>query len=405
MALTSEQRDWLRLALVPGVGTAYFIRLLARFRTPTAVLAASQRALEESVGPVLAQRIVQYADVAAVEEQERRADGCGARLVTLDDPAYPVRLAEIYDPPLVLFVRGRIQLEDEVCMAVVGTRHPTPYGVRMAEQFSRELAARGVCVVSGMALGVDGAAHRAALEVGGRTIAVLGSGVDVVYPPQHAGLLDEIVNGGGAVISQFPMGAEPSRGSFPYRNRIISGMSHGTLVVEAPASSGALITARHAAEQGREVFAIPGQLGIANAEGPHLLIQEGARLVTRAEDILVELHLAVPKSAEPPVDVAPPARRSAPERRKAPSTMPPEPASTSDMRPGEPPSIPCLRPGPEATSAIERQVLSALAPNGSHVDEIAEMCRVSVSDALSALTLLELKGLARQFSGKRFAPR
>ena len=398
MPLNDEQRSWVTLALVPGVGTAMFIRLLARFRTPDAVLNASRRSLEEVVGPKLAERIAQYSDVADVAGQEAAMAKYDASLITLEDPAYPLRLAEIYDPPLLLFIRGRMLEAESPCVAIVGTRRATPYGVRMAEKFGRELAARGITVVSGMANGIDTAAHRGALEAGGNTIAVLGCGVDVVYPQQNADLMKEII-AHGSVVSQFPMGTTPSPGHFPYRNRIISGMSLGTLVIEAPLSSGALITARQAAEQGREVFAIPGQIGVTNSQGPHLLIREGAKLVESVEDILVELELPAnirAQSRQQPVPA-----NVVDERDPAPTTRPP-------IALIKPQPAPAPRPEPvkaSASSNEERQILNALSPNGSHVDEIAQTCRVSVSQALSALTLLELKGLVRQFSGKRFAPK
>ena len=398
MPLNDDQRSWVTLALVPGVGTAMFIRLLARFRTPDAVLNASRRSLEEVVGPKLAERIAQYSDVADVAGQEAAMAKYDASLITLEDPAYPLRLAEIYDPPLLLFIRGRMLEAESPCVAIVGTRRATPYGVRMAEKFGRELAARGITVVSGMANGIDTAAHRGALEAGGNTIAVLGCGVDVVYPQQNADLMKEII-AKGSVVSQFPMGTTPSPGHFPYRNRIISGMSLGTLVIEAPLSSGALITARQAAEQGREVFAIPGQIGVTNSQGPHLLIREGAKLVESVEDILVELELPANVRAQSRQQPVP--ANVVDERDPAPTTRPP-------IALIKPQPAPAPRPEPvkaSASSNEERQILNALSPNGSHVDEIAQTCRVSVSQALSALTLLELKGLVRQFSGKRFAPK
>ena len=312
MQLDQDHRDWLALALVPGVGTAHFIRLLARFRTPSTVLKASEAALREVVGPSLAQRIRQYHEVVDIESQERLLQEYDAHLVTLEDPAYPVRLAEIYDPPLLLFVRGDLRDEDVNSVAIVGTRRPTPYGLRMAEKFGRELAARGITVISGMASGIDAAAHRGAIEAGGRTIAVLGNGVDIVYPPENAELMDRITRH-GAVVSQFAMGIKPSKGHFPYRNRIISGMSQGVLIVEAPLTSGALITARQAGEQGREVFAIPGQIGLNNSQGPHALIREGSKLVESVEDILVELEL--PATA---LHTVPSATATAPARSPAP---------------------------------------------------------------------------------------
>jgi DNA processing protein len=392
MPLTQEQRDWLTLALIPGVGTVLFVRLLARFRTPGAVLKAGRAALEEVVGPKLAQRIAQYSDVADVAGQETAMAKCGANLITMEDPQYPLRLAEIYDPPLLLFVRGELREEDQYCVAVVGTRRATPYGIRMAEKFGREMAARGVTVVSGMAAGIDAAAHRGALEAGGRTVAVLGCGADVVYPPQNADLMNEIIKH-GCVISQFPMGTSPSPGQFPYRNRIISGLSMGTLIVEAPLTSGALITARQAAEQGREVFAVPGQVGVTNSQGPHALIREGAKLVETVEDILVELELPAHLRAPQRTSAAP--RQEARSAAARPKVVAPQPAA-AENRQGR---------AEASANAPERSVLRALRPEGAHIDEIAAACRMSVSEALSTLTMLELKGLVRQFSGKRFAPR
>lgn len=375
MGLTVGQREWLTLAMVPGVGTGKFIQLLARFRSPGKVLGASRTAIESVVGTALAKRIAAYSEAVDVAAQERAMQERGVNLITLDDDQYPNLLAEIYDPPLVLFTRGQLVEQDQHCVAIVGTRRATPYGLRMAEKFGRELSARGITVVSGLATGIDAAAHRGALEAGGRTIAVLGCGVDVIYPKQNAELYDAIAEN-GVIMTQFAMGTEPKGTHFPVRNRIISGLSLGTLVVEAPIQSGALITARQAAEQGREVFAVPGQLDIRNSAGPHALIREGAKLVETVEDILVELRI--------PAQV-----------RQAPAPPP-----ASETRNAAPTPETSAKPEPS-----ESNVLRALSPNGSHIDEIATTCRISISEALSSLTLLELKGLVRQFSGKRFAPR
>ncbi len=410
MSLSDEHRQWLTLKLAPGVGTAQFIRLLARFRTPANILSAPVRDLAEVVGKSLAERIAQYKDVADTEGQERLMKQCGAWLITLGDDNYPARLAEIYDPPLLLFARGSLIEEDQRAVAIVGTRRASPYGLRMAEKFGGELARRGVTVVSGMANGVDAAAHRGALNVGGRTIAILGNGVDVLYPKQHAELRDAII-ASGCLLSQFPMGVGPSPGHFPYRNRIISGFTAGVLVVEAPSRSGALITARQAAEQGREVFAVPGQVGSKNSEGPHALIREGAKLVESVDDILMELEL--PEFEDAPASAAAPAQP----REAAPAAQDPHPSAPEASERGWPRARDAQhdaeRQSPAAAAQApvttdnpkERQVLNVLDPNGSYVDEIAAACRLSVSDALSTLTLLEIKGLVRQFSGKRFAPR
>lgn len=377
--LSDSQRDWLTLALVPGVGTTLFVRLLARFRAPSEVLHASEAALEEVVGANLAQRIRTYKEFVDVDAQERAMAKYDVRFITMEDPAYPARLAEIYDPPLALFVRGDLYESDQYCVAIVGTRHATAYGLRVAAKLGGELAARGITVISGMAQGIDAAAHRGALETGGRSIAVLGCGVDIVFPAENADLMHSIIQH-GCVISPFPMGMNALKGNFPQRNRIISGLALGTVVVEAPPGSGALITARHAVEQGREVFAVPGQVGQRTSMGPHALIREGAKLVESLEDILMEL------------DIPPSLRR-------------PAPAIKSDT-PATPAAAQTAPKAPESVlSEVEKDILATLSPDGSFVDEIALACRISISEALSSLTLLELKGLVRQFSGKRFSPR
>lgn len=385
MVLTADQREWLTLALVPGVGTVHFIRLLARFRTPGEVLQVSESGLREVVGKKLAQRIAHYRTEVDVDSQERAIAEHGVSLVTLNDVAYPPRLAEIYDPPLLLFTRGTLVERDEFSVALVGTRKATAYGIRTARKLGCELAARGITVVSGMALGIDTAAHLGALEAGGRTMAVLGCGVDIVYPRDNAELMHQITES-GCVVSQFPMGVKPSPGHFPYRNRIISGITLGTVVVQAPIRSGALITAHRALEQGREVFAIPGEIGNKTSEGPHALIREGAKLVETVEDILLELNV--------PTEIAV-------------QVLPPAPAPSESVSVTSAPSVAQVpdKPEPETASVQERDVLSVLASEGSFVDEIAAACRISVSQALSSLTMLELKGLVKQFSGKRFARR
>ena len=373
--MSERQRDWMTLALVPGVGGTRFVRLMTRFGNPRKVLAAAESELAEVVGKSVAKNIRQYRDAVDAETQERLMRLHGATLVTMDDPAYPGLLAEIYDPPLMLFTRGDLLETDQYAVAVVGTRHPSHYGAAIAEQLAGDLAARGITVVSGMAEGIDAAAHEGALKAGGRTIAVVGSGVDQVFPAAHADLMRRII-AQGAVVSPFPMGMSAHKTNFPQRNRIISGISLGTVVVEAPPGSGSLITARHAAEQGREVFAVPGEAGRPNSRGPHALIREGARLVETVEDILVELRIPTAAHAAP-----------------APQTAP---AEGQDTTPPPPPSAPGL-------TALEADILASLSTEGAFVDEIALTCRRAVSETLSALTILELKGLVRQHSGKRFS--
>jgi DNA processing protein len=374
--MSERQRDWMTLALVPGIGGTRFVRLMARFGTPRKALAAAESELAEVVGRSVAANIRQYRDAVDTETQERLMRLHGAALITMDDPGYPPLLAEIYDPPLMLFVRGTLLETDQYAVAIVGTRRPSHYGAAIAGRLAEDLAARGITVVSGMAEGIDAAAHEGALKAGGRTIAVVGSGVDQVFPAAHADLMRRII-AQGAVVSPFPMGMSAHKTNFPQRNRIISGISLGTVVVEAPPGSGSLITAKHAAEQGREVFAVPGEAGRPNSRGPHALIREGARLVETVEDILVELR--IPAAAH-----AAPASETGREAPREPDTPPP------------PPSAPGL-------TALEADILASLSSEGAFVDEIALTCRRAVSETLSALTILELKGLVRQHSGKRFS--
>ncbi len=381
MMVDEERRNWLALTLVPGIGTVYFVRLLARFGTPGGVLSASEHELAEVVGESRARRIRAYREEAAIEEQLRSMAAYGAGFITMDDTAYPPRLAEIYDPPLVLYHRGQPFDPDQPAIAIVGTRKASTYGLMMAEMLGRELAARGVCVVSGLAAGIDAAAHRGALSVGGSTIAVLGTGVDMVFPAENAELMHLIVQH-CCVLSPFPMGSKPIKGNFPQRNRIISGLCSGVVVVEAPPGSGALLTARNAAEQGREVFAVPGRAGERNSIGPNSLLREGARLVETINDILTELPILSevrPQTSSVALPVAEPSI--------APTPPPPK------------------KVAPPKLSPIEKDVYESLGGDGSYVDEIALVCRISVSEALSSLTLLELKGLVRQLSGKRFVLR
>jgi len=370
------RRAWLALNLVPGVGPANLVKLLARYRTPGQVLAADLPGLTECVGPKLAERIHAYRETIDVDGQIDTMRRYDTALITMDDPEYPLALAEIYGPPPVLYVRGTLVESDAHAVAIVGTRHATSYGMRMARELSEQMAARGITVVSGMATGIDTAAHEGALATGGRTIAVLGNGVDVVFPAENAELMHRTIRQ-GAVLSCFPMGTKGFKGNFPIRNRIISGMTLGTLVIEAPPGSGALITARDAAEQGREVFALPGQVTNRNSRGPHSLLKEGAKLVETVDDILTELKVPAAARTSPAVDKA--------------SMAPAEPSVPP------PPSLAGLAP-------IEQSIIESLSPEGSFVDEIALVCRIPVSQALSSLTMLELKGLVRQLSGKRFAP-
>ncbi len=403
MGLSEGQRHWLALALIPGVGTVRFIRLLARFGTPVRVLQASAGELADVVGKKTADRIRHHGAATDLELQESLLAEHGVHVVTMDDPDYPSQLAEIYDPPLLLFVKGTLREADRHAVALVGTRRASSHGQKITRQLATDLAARGITVISGLAEGIDTAAHQGALDAGGRTISVLASGVDQPSPASNLPLLERVLQNGCA-LTPFPMGVRALRGNFPQRNRIISGLSLGVVVVEAPPGSGALITARFAAEQGREVFAVPGPAGFANSRGPHELIRDGAKLVETVDDILVELN--VPAAMRQPRPTPVPASAPPIEDGQASLDFTRKPKKKPPAR-SAPAAAPTQTPPPErpALSQVEASILSVLHDEGSFVDEIALACRISVSEALSSLTMLELKGVVEQLSGKRFRPK
>lgn len=290
-------------------------------------------------------------------------------IMSIADAHYPQSLRWIPDPPLVLYMRGTIEQEDGLAVAVVGSRKPSNYGTAMAQRFSVELVRHGFTVVSGLARGIDSQAHRSALQAGGRTLAVLGSGLNVIYPPENRRLCDSI-RGQGAMLSEFPLNTKPERWNFPRRNRIISGLALGTLVIEAAAHSGALHTARHTLEQGREVFAVPGRIDVPHSRGTNNLIKQGAKLVERVDDIVVEFPAAVQAAAAQ--------QWAAPE-------------SASPVR-----SL-------EALSAEETQILTLLQPEETHIDTLIQSSQLPAHLVSSILVTLELRGLVHQFPGKRFA--
>jgi DNA processing protein len=290
----------------------------------------------------------------------------GARLVTLRDSEYPANLRQLYDPPLVLFVRGSLLPTDERAVAIVGTRRATPYGLMASETLGRDLAARGVTIVSGLAVGADSAAHRGALAGGGRTLGVLACGIDVPYPRDTMELRERMVKQ-GAVLSEAPLGTPAQRSRFHARNRLISGLSRGVIVTEAPEHSGALITANFAADQGRHVFAVPGSFNSEFSRGAHALIRDGARLVESVEDVLDELQLP---ELEPP------------------------PASVEAAAEPAPPTL--------GLAGDERAIFETLSLQQRHVDAIIQECRIPPSRASAGLLMLELKGLVRRLPGNMF---
>jgi DNA processing protein len=301
MGADQALRDWLRLTLVAGIGGRTQRKLLAAFGLPEAIFAASRDALYAVIGDKAA-ALLGNADAAAIELACAWADAPDQHIVTLADADYPRLLLETADPPTLLYVRGRVELLNRPALAIVGSRNPTAQGERDAQNFAAAFAQAGLTIVSGLALGIDAAAHRGALSVGGDTVAFLGTGIDRIYPARNLELAREI-GARGAIVSEFPIGTPVAAANFPRRNRLISGVSRGVLVVEAALKSGSLITARLAAEQGRDVFAIPGSIHAPQARGCHQLIRDGAKLVECAQDVLDEL--TVIDGRTPDTDVGP----------------------------------------------------------------------------------------------------
>jgi DNA processing protein len=288
MPLDAGLAAWLRLSLVPGLGGQTLRKLLAAFGLPEQVFEAGQAAVARVVGDTLAPRILGNVDTGSIERAQAWAAQPGHAVVTLADDTYPRQLLEIPDPPPLLYVRGDVALLSRPSLAIVGSRNATPQGLANAESFARAFSESGLAIVSGLALGIDAAAHRGALHGTGSTIGVLGTGVDIAYPARNAALAAEVA-AKGVIVSEFQLGTPAVAGNFPRRNRLISGLARGVLVVEAALSSGSLITARLAAEQGREVFAVPGSIHSPLAKGCHALIKQGAKLVESAADVLEEL--------------------------------------------------------------------------------------------------------------------
>lgn len=361
---------WLTLKLIPGLGNRSILRLIRHFGSPSATLKAAPETLSNVPGlrEHACRALQARKTVRPPEEEWNTLEKNGIWLLSLDHPDYPSNLKAIPDPPSVLFVRGTIEPRDLVSIAVVGSRAASSAGIAFTEQLCADLARQGVTVVSGFAIGIDSAAHRGALKANGRTLAVLGCGLDIDYPRENGRLREEIVRS-GALVTEFPLETLPAAGHFPMRNRIISGLALGVVVVEAAERSGSLITARLALEQGREVFAVPGPARHYRSTGPHRLLKQGAKLVESAEDILEEIrHLIRPSWA--------------------PSGQPS--ASTT-----------VIRPVPEMTSE-ETDIWKVLDDQPRHIDEICRALQWPVSKVMAVLLTLELKEIVRQLPGKYF---
>lgn len=363
--MQSQLAPWIALTRVKGLGCVSFKKLAVHYDDPTKALAVSAAELRDidGLGKEAIDGLLRFSAWQEAEEDLRRAHAAGVAVVTFNDPRYPARLRMIADPPPVLYLKGNLTEVDDRAIAVVGTRSASDYGKKVARDLARGLAAAGLTIVSGMARGIDGIAHQSTLDVKGRTFAVLGCGVDRVYPPEHVRLYEQIV-AHGALLSEFSLGTKPVAFNFPARNRLISGCSLGVVIVEATEKSGSLITASMAIEQGREVFAVPGEVGSSRSRGAHQLIRQGAKLVERVDDILEEIA---------PQLVA----RGVPEKAN--------------------------RHLPENAPREERQVFALLQDRALHIDEVIEGTGLSSSKVSQVLLELELHGFLRQLPGKRYA--
>lgn len=380
MTMRADLADWIALNMVRGIGPRTANQLLDRFGSPAQVFGASRLALETAgLKPETVQELHDSEILEKANAEIERLDALGAQVITRDDEDYPPLLREIHDPPIALYVRGDLPTASaRPCLAVVGSRRCSTYGVNAAQALSRDLAAHGLTIVSGLARGIDAGAHRGAIEGQGLTIAVVGTGLENTYPKEHKKLEEEII-AQGAIVSEFPLGTPPLPQNFPYRNRILSGLSFGVLIVEAAEHSGSLITARLAQEQGREVFAVPGNITSQTSFGPNFLIKDGAKLVQYWRDVVEELPRAIKEQLlglERPLPL------------------------TND-------GVPAQQQFEEfILTEEERKVFDLLSADvPAHVDQLLLASEMNSSDLMNALLGLEMKDRIKQLPGKSFIKR
>jgi len=368
--LSFEQlTDLFLLLSIDGIGPGKFRNLLAKFRNTKNILSADYQSLMnvEGISTNLAKRIRKASherDLSEkfTEKELKRLEKLGGKLITIWDQEYPSILKKIYDPPILFYMLGEFNDSDQYSISIVGTRQPTNYGKVQAEKISMDLSRQGITIISGMARGIDSIAHNAAIKSGGRTIAVIGSGLDVIYPAENKKLFEKIAEN-GAVVSEFALGTNPDAQNFPRRNRIISGLSLGVIVIETGATGGAMQTAAFALDQNREVFALPGNVGVRQSDGTNLLIQKGeAELITSADDVINELELKL----------KPVLGKNIPKQQ-------------IDL------------------TLFEEKIINAINSEPLHIDKIASITNMSTSDCLVNLLSLEFKGLIKQLPGKMFA--
>ena len=371
--------DWIALNMTPGVGPRAATKLLERFGSADAVFHARRPELESlRLKPETIESIIkrEFHEKAAGELE--RVKQLGGDVLILDDGSYPALLREIDDPPPVLYVKGDWQAcFEQPCVGVIGSRMCSTYGENASEMLARDLASRGITIVSGLARGIDTAAHRGAISGNGKTIAVMGTGIDSVYPRENTGFVREILKSGGALVTQFPLGTPPIKENFPYRNRIISGLSLGVLIIEASERSGSLITARLAMEQNREVMAVPGNITSSNSFGTNYLIKSGAKLVQQWQDVVAELPSEISAAILPPkID---------------------EKAETAERQP---------ELIPADMTENEQKIWALLTPDDStHIDILLETSGLSFGDLNNALVSLDIRDLIRVLPGKHYARR
>ena len=373
-----DMKTWISLNMTPGVGPRKATQFLERFGSAENVFHARRGELESlRLKPETIESILKREFHDKAEEELAKVKESGGDVLILDDGSYPYLLREIADPPITLYVKGAWQAcFDAPCVAVVGSRRCSTYGENASEMISRDLAANGVCVVSGLARGIDSAAHHGAIKANGKTIAVLGTGINQIYPKENARLVDKIIASGGAVVSQFPLETPPLRENFPYRNRIISGLSLGVLIVEASERSGSLITARLAMEQNREVMAVPGNITSKNSFGTNYLIKSGAKLVQQWQDVVAELPAEISAKILPPkIDD----ENNLTENEKT-DSMPPE------------------------LNENEQKIWKFLSADEEiHIDELLQKSKLSFGELNNVLVGLDLKDLVRVLPGNKYA--
>jgi len=362
----TELKYWLSINRIPNVGPVTIKKLWETFGSIKSAWEADEKSIYkiEGISKPAVKSFLEERHKIALDEELDLMTRKGINVFTLEDEGYPSNLMNIYDPPPVLYANGKILGEDKKAIAIVGTRKASHYGKETARKLAYELSSIGFTIVSGLAAGIDTFAHKGALEANGRTLAIFGTGVDVVYPSTNKSLANEILSS-GALVSEFPMGMGPEKGTFPRRNRVISGLSLGVVVVEGHYDSGAMITAKYALDQGREVFAVPGNVGLDQSKGPHWLIKQGAKLIESVEDVLDELNMVLPEKGVP---------KMATKKTKDYSNLPAE----------------------------EQRIIKALSSEPKYIDNISAESGLSISEVSSRLMMLEVKKIIRQLPGKMF---